>query len=840
MELKAGRSQACGDVQLRGFAQAMRIRWLISRTLLLALAAVVPLIAAASLLGGFMIGSLSSLFRDGPNPELLLFPVLGYVAFFVLPAVLCMPLLLPWTLLWRSPRRIVVFRRFNIGYESKRLRRMLRTNFSPLGHVFTLADKTIHIPWFVRIPLAIGQLSLLNFRPRVVDGPHSLSGLRRLLNQRLWLNVNWFMSFQKVFPIRSSDELWRDCVQALLDDADLAVVDISIPRDTLAWEITECASHDLGDQMLFLASTASVEESRQWIDAISKSAANARSVPIFTYDEGGLTDERALDAFVMNVLARAAAPSADEKSAGLMIRLAGLLGLSVGVAVAGFLVAAPFLFGTLTARYSPLQGPVLLAYLYGDATEAALDRLKEDFAHSSIAALADYAQSSRKFLRDKGIAGLKAVGGGGVIRPLIAAGESPIPEAQEQAVAALRTVMQSLGSSGLKEYLAGLRAARQLPFDIETYEALTQAFPAADDATFALLLNSPSQAARFTAAFHLAAANDVRSVPVLLEAMRTEVGAPVASIGSLNVYTDASHRIPSTADALLESLLQKGEGTIVPSLLEPFLAGGDRAAAYAARFMIRAVAEDELLPRIRTLVPAKMRSLLPELAAILTAPGDLSASRVEALVSAPESAWLRSLLQDSDDRLRLDAALLLAHRGDPSGLSATLALLKIQDKCSWLSFGRLGPCYKFEERGHAVLDQLAKKVAMGTDLAMEPADLDGLSVYALIRLAGLLQHVGDDASAKTLIDAYSVHRNAELATRWPMEGVARQLAAALPKHLTDWTIDHAIAADETQAGRALSRLAEQMIRLNTGCQAIMLDNPNLWELARRCRQDMAN
>lgn len=824
------------DARIRRFQTAMRVRWTVSRWLFILLTLLVPLIAVAGLSGGFIGATLTSVFREGPTPELFLFPLLGYVAFFILPAFLCLPLLLPWVLFWRAPRRIVVFRRFNVSSERRLLRRMLRRNFAPFGHIFTLADKNIHVPWYVRIPLAIGQLSFLNFRPRLVDSPGGLKGLRRLLNQRMWLNVNWFMSLHKMFPIRSSDDIWQECVHALLGQADLAVVDISIPRETLDWEITECITRGLGEQMLFLVSEATVEKSQRWLCEIADKIPEVRNVPVFTYSGSGLADENGLKTYAAAALARASAPRNDEKYAGLAVRVAGTQGLSIAAAVGGFLLTAPFLFGPLTATYSPWQGPVLQAYLYGNARDEALQRLKSDFPSTAIPKLGNYARSSSKFFRDKGIDGLAEIGDAQAIWPLTEVGESSLPETQEKAASALRKVMERLGSAGVPEYLAALKAAQRLPFDLGLYDLLEDEFSAVESNAFTVMLGSSSQAARFTAAFRLAAENDLRCVPILLETLRLEVAGPIATLGPVGVYTDSGHGIAPKAEGLLKQLMSQGSGKLDSALLEAYLPGNDQATAYASYFIVFGLPEVDLIARLRDLGPEQMRALLPELAHLVSVPGTAESARAATVLSALNIPWLHSMLKETDEELQLDAALLLANRGDPSGLDLTLELLRIKEKCGWLSSWRLGSCYKFEKQGGAILDQLAGTVVPGTTLFAEPPNFEELSVYALIKLGRIFVRAGEDALIRRLIEAYAIHNDAERHSRWPMKSIARELAILVPARFTDWIIDKAMAEGDNREGAALKGLAEQMIRLKNNCGAIMPDNPDLEELARRCRQ----
>ena len=807
MEFEAKHASSGTDARIPRFQSAMRVRWVVSGFLLILLTLLVPLIGVAGLFGGFLSGALAGFLTesDRPQPELLLFPLLGYIAFFILPALLCLPLLLPWALFWTAPRRIVVFRRFNISYERRLLRRMVRRSFAPFGHVFTLADKNINISWFVRIPMAIGQLSFLNFRPRLVDGPRGLKGLRRILNQRIWLNINWFLSFRKIFPVRSSDETWQECVQALLGQADLVVVDISIPRDTLTWEITESMAHGLVEQMLFLVSEVNIKESQLWLDEISEKAPKVLNIPVFTYSGSGIDNQSALETYLSTVLDRASAPSNREKYAGLAFRVAGTLGLSVAAAAGGLMLTAPFLFGALTATYSPLEAQVWQAYLYGDARNVALQRLKSDFPLTTTTKLINYAHSSNAFLRDKGFGGLAEIGGAQAIRPLIELGESPLPETQQEATSALRAVMMRVGSAGFPEYLVALKGTQRLPFDIELYKIFENEFLAMKSNEFTAMLGSQSQAVRFTAAVRLSAENDLRCVPVLLEMLRSD-----RSVTLFGLFTLAKPDADK-AKELLEKLKSKGSGKPDPALLEAFLPENDQAAAYAAYFMVYVLTGDELSARIGSLRSEQLRALLPELARLVPEPGATKSARAATALLALKTPWLHSMLQDTNEKLRLDAALILANRGSPLGLNSTIELLSIKEDCVLRSIFRSGPCYKYEDQGFAILDHLAGTVAPGAKLFAQPSNFKQLSIYTFRKLARIFARAGDDTSMRRLLEAYATHNDASLdqGIFWDS---ASDLANEVPERFTDWIIDKAAAqGNKTKEGKALTHLAEQMI-----------------------------
>ena len=154
------RTKADPIVQDR-FVRRARHQWIAARCFLTMLGVLLP----GTLLGILLFGtSLSSLAQVGSDWAYF---GAALVSGFVLPVIISLPILWPWASHWREPRRIVAFRRFHIA-ENRTLSKLLTRYLAPYGHVFTLADTRIHLSWTVRIPLFLGQLSFIHFRPRTV------------------------------------------------------------------------------------------------------------------------------------------------------------------------------------------------------------------------------------------------------------------------------------------------------------------------------------------------------------------------------------------------------------------------------------------------------------------------------------------------------------------------------------------------------------------------------------------------------------------------------------------------------------------------------------------------
>ena len=88
----------------------------------------------------------------------------------MLPLVLTLPICVPIIALWTDPPRFLVFRSFNHAQVTGTLRKHLKREVAPFGHVYTLSDADIKVPWYVRVPLFVGQLALFSFRLRLIRG----------------------------------------------------------------------------------------------------------------------------------------------------------------------------------------------------------------------------------------------------------------------------------------------------------------------------------------------------------------------------------------------------------------------------------------------------------------------------------------------------------------------------------------------------------------------------------------------------------------------------------------------------------------------------------------------
>lgn len=211
-----------------------------------------------------------------------------YIGFYLLPFVLTLPVTAPIIALWHTPARFLFLRPFNHGPLTRSLTRVARRDVAPFGHVYTLSDSDIKVPWYIRVPLVLGQLALFSFRIRRVRDARHVEGLGRAAD-RIWLrNINWCMSFSKVFPVASTDERWREVVGCLLKRSDGILVDASELRENLLWEVEHARALGLEPRMLYLIPADRIEAARPaLIQALGDEACVSR---LFAYEKHGVVE----------------------------------------------------------------------------------------------------------------------------------------------------------------------------------------------------------------------------------------------------------------------------------------------------------------------------------------------------------------------------------------------------------------------------------------------------------------------------------------------------------------------------------------------------------------------
>ena len=248
--------------------------------------------------------------------------VVLYVGLYVLPFIVALPIASPVVLLWEEPARLLFLRPFNRRPLTRGLSRLVRSDVARFGHVYTLADADLRVRWYVRIPALLGQIALLSFRARKIERASRLIRLERAVD-RTWLrNINWCVSWRKVFPVASADGCWQQVVERLVRRSSLIFIDLTEARPNVLWEIE-------------LIRRLGLESRVMWLLALNATTVEAGNLgppagePIFRYDDSGIVDRTAFgEALARRVWdARQALPSRRTSRA---LSIAALIMFSLG------------------------------------------------------------------------------------------------------------------------------------------------------------------------------------------------------------------------------------------------------------------------------------------------------------------------------------------------------------------------------------------------------------------------------------------------------------------------------------------------------------------------------
>lgn len=237
-------------------------------------------------------------------------PVVIYLGIFLLPFLLTLPLSAPIVALWQKPPRFIFLRPFNRTQASASLRKLIRRDLAGLGHTYTLSDADIRVPWYVRFPLLVGQLALFSFRMRRVRTSAQLVKVVEAID-RTWLrNVNWCLSWNKIFPIACVDSLWQECVGRLLRKMDVVCIDLTDLRSNVIWEVNLCRKLHIDDRVVYLASA---EQAADVGAKLKEALGDTLQVgQIHTYTKIGLIDRPRFRAEIIRVIQATRTPEASE------------------------------------------------------------------------------------------------------------------------------------------------------------------------------------------------------------------------------------------------------------------------------------------------------------------------------------------------------------------------------------------------------------------------------------------------------------------------------------------------------------------------------------------------
>lgn len=288
-----------------------------------------------------------------------------YLALFGLPFVVALPVAGAIVLLWRDPPRILVLRPFNRRPLTRDLARVVRGDVARFGHVYTLADAELRVRWYVRVPFLLGQLALLSFRSRIITKPRQLKRLERA-TRRTWLrNINWCLSWRKVFAVATDDAHWQQVVELLVNRATVILIDLTEARPNVRWEIALIERLGLGNRVLWLLRAGDP------VDVLQHAGIPVEPDAIFRYDGNGSQDAAALRAAIAGRIA------GERQSQAAFLRKGRALSIvALSMFVVGCLPLLALWFEALAERLSRSeyygQSVAYLVVLFGLATLATL------------------------------------------------------------------------------------------------------------------------------------------------------------------------------------------------------------------------------------------------------------------------------------------------------------------------------------------------------------------------------------------------------------------------------------------------------------------------------------
>lgn len=191
--------------------------------------------------------------------------VLSYLALFFVPFFIALPIAASVGRRWKNPGRFLLLRPFNRRYATRPLRTIIRDEIAYFGHTYTLADESIKVPWYIRIPVFVGQSGFLQFRIRKIKNQKRLIRLEREMENRWSRNLNWSMSWGKVFAVATIDKFWKACVTQMIPVADAIFIDLSELRDNVLWEVEQCQRMGATDRIVFLVRDENYAEAKRYL-----------------------------------------------------------------------------------------------------------------------------------------------------------------------------------------------------------------------------------------------------------------------------------------------------------------------------------------------------------------------------------------------------------------------------------------------------------------------------------------------------------------------------------------------------------------------------------------------
>lgn len=178
------------------------------------------------------------------------------------------------------PARVLLLRKFNNTEVDYRLRRFAKRYLSPLGHVYTLADKHFRRPIFDIWPLLLyisptvwapilalvpwdlvrGRLNGSSAGGRIrIWSARQFRQFAQRIAERVASNTQVMASRRGAIAVRTSDAWWQPVVKLLMLSADVIVVDLSDVASGTEWELDRLSELNLLDRTVFVVRKDAVQ-----------------------------------------------------------------------------------------------------------------------------------------------------------------------------------------------------------------------------------------------------------------------------------------------------------------------------------------------------------------------------------------------------------------------------------------------------------------------------------------------------------------------------------------------------------------------------------------------------
>jgi hypothetical protein len=302
------------------------------------------------------------MFSETPDYIGWILIIVAYGSFFLLPFLLCLPVILPLAIKNKNTNRIVIFRKFNSEISKKAVNKITGSVISNYGHVFTLSDSNYKIKWYVKIPILLGQMSFFHFRHRDIKTDKHLLGLKKTLTNKGWLNVNWLLSTSKIFAIKTTDDLWQETAKTLLDECNLLIIDISELTSSLEWESKIAYNLNFEEKIIVIANEQNESVVSEWRSKYDKP--DDYEIPAYYYDSNGAFYEaKPFEDTISEILSKNIdSQKSDFKSSIVRKTLATISTVSI-VFLLVFFFLSPYLIPDFTGKYSPFPKQAVNAYI---------------------------------------------------------------------------------------------------------------------------------------------------------------------------------------------------------------------------------------------------------------------------------------------------------------------------------------------------------------------------------------------------------------------------------------------------------------------------------------------